>query len=353
MRPWIKFTLFGVLALALAVGGFVAVQAVSAQTTATHTPVPDDQGGLYLRGTLTAATATELTVTAGSATWKVQLDANTVIHVAGKTSAAYTDLVVDQWVTIQGEYVSSNTLKANVVSQSRLQGLRDMFSGRFGRRGVGPMTGFAQGQVLTGTVVSTTENSITLKKADNSEVSVAVNADTRYLVPGNASATLADITAGMTVYLQPADASAQTPATIVLGLPSGYSGKLGRGFGGMMGLQAEALEGTVVSTTATSITLKTEDNTEVTVAVNADTRYMVPGNPNATLADIAVGTEIHVWPADASGQVAATQIAAVPAACDKMMNFGRPGNERGSMMNGFRSGRQPQTGTNAPSGQAS
>jgi hypothetical protein len=71
MTRWLKVGLIVALALSLGVGGFFSARAVLAQT-ATATPVAVKGGGLYLRGTLTAATADALTVDTGSGIWTVQ-----------------------------------------------------------------------------------------------------------------------------------------------------------------------------------------------------------------------------------------------------------------------------------------
>jgi RNase P/RNase MRP subunit p29 len=323
MAKWLKVSLIVVVALGLAVGGVFSARAVLAQS-ATATPVAIQGGGLYLLGTLTAASASALTMDTGSGVWTVQLTADTKINAGGKVSATYSDLQLNAAVTVQGEYVSPNTFKATTVVQGRLGLLGQFLADRLGgkgamgtERGIGAIGNLTN--TITGTVVSTTSTSITLKTAD-AQVTVAVDANTQYLVPGVRAATLADIKVDMLVIVQPSDASASKPATLVWAIGAKGLGEM-RGFGpgmkgerglGVMSSLTNTITGTVVSTTTNSITLKTADS-QVTVAVDASTKYQVPGVRAATLADIKVDMLVAVQPSDASATKPATAVLALGA----------------------------------------
>lgn len=315
MKKWLKVSLIVVVVLGLATGGFLSAKAVLAQS-ATATPVAVKGGGLYLRGTLTAASASALTVDTGAGTWTVQLTADTQINAGGKASAAYGDLQLNAAVTVQGEYVSANTLKATAVNQGRLGALGQFIADRLGgkgamgggrgmkgERGIGVMGSLTN--TITGTVVSTTTTSITLKTAD-APVTVAVDASTRFQVPGVPAATLADIKADMQVAVQPFDASATKPATLVRAIGAkGVGGErgLGKGVRGMREWNAftrTGVQGTVAAINGTTVTVTT-DQGDVTVNTSNNTLFRLPGKANASLADLKVGDKVIV-----SGHVAQT-----------------------------------------------
>lgn len=315
MKKWLKVSLIVVVVLGLATGGFLSAKAVLAQS-ATATPVAVKGGGLYLRGTLTAASASALTVDTGAGTWTVQLTADTQINAGGKASAAYGDLQLNAAVTVQGEYVSANTLKATAVNQGRLGALGQFIADRLGgkgamgggrgmkgERGIGVMGSLTN--TITGTVVSTTTTSITLKTAD-APVTVAVDASTRFQVPGVPAATLADIKADMQVAVQPFDASATKPATLVRAIGAkGVGGErgLGKGVRGMREWNAftrTGVQGTVAAINGTTVTVTTAQG-DVTVNTSNNTLFRLPGKANASLADLKVGDKVIV-----SGHVAQT-----------------------------------------------
>lgn len=318
MKKWLKVSLIVVVVLGLATGGFLSAKAVLAQS-ATATPVAVKGGGLYLRGTLTAASASALTVDTGAGTWTVQLTADTQINAGGKASAAYGDLQLNAAVTVQGEYVLANTLKATAVNQGRLGALGQFIADRLGgkgamgggrgmkgERGIGVMGSLTN--TITGTVVSTTSTSITLKTADApvTQVTVAVDASTKYQVPGVPAATLADIKADMQVAVQPFDASATKPATLVRAIGAkGVGGErgLGKGVRGMREWNAftrTGVQGTVAAINGTTVTVTT-DQGDVTVNTSNNTLFRLPGKANASLADLKVGDKVIV-----SGHVAQT-----------------------------------------------
>lgn len=325
MRNWLKVGLIVALALTLGVGGVFGAKAVLAQT-ATATPVAVKGGGLYLRGTLTAATASELTVDTGSGIWTVQLTSDTLINLKGKTSALFSDLELNAAVNVQGEFVSANTLKATTVAQGGLAALREFIADRLngqgamgrgrgmdGERGIGMLGSLTN--TITGTVVSTTTTSITLKTADAAQVTVAVDANTEYKVPGVRTATLNDLTADMLVAVQPIDASATTPATLVCAVGDrglgdmGNMGPGGRGMvpggrgvrtGGRNDFPSSGVRGTVAAINGATMTITT-DQGDVTVNTDSNTIFRLSDKTSASLADIVVGDKVIV-----SGRVAPT-----------------------------------------------
>ena len=110
----------------------------------------------------------------------------------------------------------------------------------------------------------------------------------------------------MQVAVQPSDASATKPATLVhaigaRGMP-GESG-LGKGVRGMREWNAftrTGVQGTVAAINGTTVTVTTAQG-DVVVNTNNNTLFRLPAKANASLADLKVGDKMIV-----SGHVAQT-----------------------------------------------
>ena len=128
---------------------------------------------------------------------------------------------------------------------------------------------------VRGTVSDVSSSGFKVTTRDGSVWTIAINGTTKYQF-GTGAGTLADVTNGTVALVQGTTTgdNALTALTVRVG--------------------ADRAVGTVTAKTANSITVTKRDGSTVTVHVDADTTYQVPGVATATLGDVTVDMGIGV-----------------------------------------------------------
>jgi ribosome maturation factor RimP len=139
--------------------------------------------------------------------------------------------------------------------------------------------GRKRGEEVEGVVVAVAADSLTITTEDGSTVTLAVNADTKIKAPdrdASGSVTIADVLIGDKVEAY----SSADDAALALAVK----------------VEATKVAGTVAEVGTDSVTITLEDQSTVTVTVNADTKLRIPaadGSATGTLADLTVGEDIR------------------------------------------------------------
>jgi hypothetical protein len=147
----------------------------------------------------------------------------------------------------------------------------------------------APGTVVVGQVDSVGANSITLKKRDDSSLTIPVDGNTKILVNGKV-ATLADVETGYRAYVR--RTAANGPAAVI------------RAYEKKQGGHKLLVRGVVDSVGTDSITLKGHGGATATIHVTTQTIVRVGGQPGA-LSDIKSGYHAFVLRAGAGGDALA------------------------------------------------
>jgi hypothetical protein len=128
---------------------------------------------------------------------------------------------------------------------------------------------------VRGTVSDVSASGFKVTTRDDSVWTIAINGTTTYRY-GTGTGTLADVKNGVVALVQGTTTgdNALTALTVRVA--------------------ADRAVGTVTAKTANTITIRTRDGSSVTVHVDADTAYRVPGKDTATLADVTVDMGIGV-----------------------------------------------------------
>lgn len=190
------------------------------------------------------------------------------------------------------------------------------------------------GPAALGTVASVSASAITVTRPDNTTATYQVTPQTRIMVRGTENATIANVAQGNRVAVVSTDGSSAAAIMVIPdGLPfPGPRGERPEGMprpdgsqrpdgpqrpGGPQGERPDGMQrpgpatmGTVASVSASAITVTKQDNTTATYQVNAQTRIVVPGTPNATIANVTQGSRVAVVSPDGSN---AAVIMVIPA----------------------------------------
>jgi len=147
--------------------------------------------------------------------------------------------------------------------------------------------GRKRGEEVEGVVVGVAADSLTITTEDGSTVTLAVNADTKIKAPdrdASGSVTIADVLIGDKVEAY----SSADDAALALAIK----------------VEATKVAGTVAEVGTDSVTITLEDQSTVTVTVNADTKLRIPaadGSATGTLADLTVGEDIRAKTVQGAG----------------------------------------------------
>jgi len=154
-------------------------------------------------GVVSDVTSSGFKVTArDGSVWTITVDGSTEYHF-GTGDGSLSDVKAGEGVRVLGEANGDNALTALSVQVA--------------------------GDHAVGTVTAKTADTITLKVRDGSSVTIHVDADTTYRVPGNDAAALSDITVDMVVGV---DGRARADGSIdAATVGAGFKGNDGHGFG--------------------------------------------------------------------------------------------------------------------------
>ena len=296
-----------IAALVIVAGAFVTVPFVSAQGSANQDPSAEKRGGVFLHGTVAQIGIDELQLELPDGTWTVATDADTVIRLPGAEDAALGDLEVGKPVVVRGRVTAVGVLEATEIGTPRApQGRQPNMvdSLRQARR--------LQG-TLRGEVTQVGANSFKVQEGEQ-EVTVAITSDTIFRVPDVENATIDEIQIGQQVVVR---MQGESGIAEVVGVVSGQ--QMRRIDQGQQRLRQvrrvvgmNGIRGEVTAIEGDTLTLSTPRG-DATVNVDENTRFRVPGQETASLADIEVGqTLIVMGRPDISVPIDAAMIAVAP-----------------------------------------
>jgi hypothetical protein len=128
---------------------------------------------------------------------------------------------------------------------------------------------------VAGSVTAVSGGGFTLMARDGTTWTVAVGASTAYTIGSKAGAR-SDVKVGVDVVVEGTQGTGNTLTALTVHV------------------QLPRVAGQVTAKTATTLTIKRPDGTTATIHVGSATTYLVRGNANAGLADIAVGDFVAV-----------------------------------------------------------
>ena len=200
----------------------------------------------------------------------ILVDANTKIRTAGGTTATLNDLKVGNRVIVTATESNGGDLALLVR--------------------VMPVT-------LTGLVksVDTTAKSFVLTTKNSGDVAITVDAKTKFAIQGVRNATLNDLKVGSRAVVVAMETSGGNLALTVRVMPVTLVGQIKS-----------------IDASGKSFVLTTKALGDVTINVDANTKYQVPGNKSATLNDLKVGNRVVVMAMESSSGDLALSVRVMP-----------------------------------------
>jgi hypothetical protein len=223
--------------------------------------VPAD-AAVSIAGVITAVGADSITMRTQRGTVPVLVDRDTVYFVRGVENASLEDLAAGMKALSKVVVLEDGSLLARRISAARPRPIR-----------------------LRGQVTSVGARTFEVRTGDGEEVEVTVDEETDFRIPGVDSATIADLSVGDRIV---ARAVVKEEGLILAEYVAVVPGRPTRA------------AGRVVEIDGMTLVLETED-ARLRVVADGETRYRIPGIPEPSFDDLAVGDTILVvgpWEAD-------------------------------------------------------